>query len=182
MGMFGLIDALTKVRAGSGESFETFALPHIREAILDELQKIAGSDTPSPNCAELCPRYPRLLTICLRQVDTYSADTNESILSLAIVLFLSEFPSTDLVGDDAVVFSFTTLRPFVHHLPRTPTIRGFGYLAALTGSLARCFDSRRTPLRLDKVGGRPVVTACPHRCSSSRAVGGWSKPRAPPRA
>ena len=106
MGMFGLIDALTKVRAGSGESFETFALPHIREAILDELQKIAGSDTPSPNCAELCPRYPRLLTICLRQVDTYSADTNESILSLAIVLFLSEFPSTDLVGDDAVVFSF----------------------------------------------------------------------------
>ena len=46
-GMFGLIDALTKFEPGSGDSFDAFARPHIREAILDELRAIAQSDTPS---------------------------------------------------------------------------------------------------------------------------------------
>ena len=44
-GFFGLIDALTKFEPGSGVSFETFARPHILEAILDELREIARSDT-----------------------------------------------------------------------------------------------------------------------------------------
>lgn len=44
-GMFGLIDALTRFKPSSGESFETFSRPHIREAILGELREISR-DTP----------------------------------------------------------------------------------------------------------------------------------------
>jgi hypothetical protein len=46
-GLFGLIDSITKFEPGSGDSFATFAHPRILEAILDELQANAESDTPS---------------------------------------------------------------------------------------------------------------------------------------
>ena len=37
-GMFGLIDALTKFEPGRGNKFETYAIPRIRGAIIDELR------------------------------------------------------------------------------------------------------------------------------------------------
>ena len=37
-GMFGLIDALTKFEPGRGNKFETYAIPRIKGAIIDELR------------------------------------------------------------------------------------------------------------------------------------------------
>lgn len=39
-GMFGLIDALTKFEPGRGNKFETYAIPRIRGAIIDELRSM----------------------------------------------------------------------------------------------------------------------------------------------
>ena len=37
-GMFGLIDALEKFEPGRGNKFETYAIPRIKGAIIDELR------------------------------------------------------------------------------------------------------------------------------------------------
>ena len=47
LGMSELIDSLKTFEPGPGKSFEAFARPRIREAILDELRAIAQSNTPS---------------------------------------------------------------------------------------------------------------------------------------
>lgn len=64
-GMFGLIDALQKFEPGRGNKFETYAIPRIRGAIIDELRSMDW--------------VPRSVRFKQREIDKASADL-ESML------------------------------------------------------------------------------------------------------